>query len=48
MLANGRVIATYQDSPVTDYYNKQHPGQFVVGGSVSIVMLLKFLKWEDQ
>ena len=34
LLANGRVVATYQDSPVTDYYNKQHPGQFVVGGSV--------------
>ena len=36
MLANGRVVVTYQDSPVTDYYNKQHPGQFAVGGSVSI------------
>lgn len=34
LLANGRVVATYQDSPVTDYYNKQHPGQFAVGGSV--------------
>jgi len=34
LLANNRVVATYQDSPVTDYYNKQHPGQFTVGGSV--------------
>lgn len=34
LLANNRVVATYQDSPVTDYYIKQHPGQFSVGGSV--------------
>ena len=34
LLANQRVVATYQDSPVTDYYNKLHPGQFAVGGSV--------------
>jgi polar amino acid transport system substrate-binding protein len=34
LLANNRVVATYQDSPVTDYYIKQHPGQFQVGGSV--------------
>jgi polar amino acid transport system substrate-binding protein len=34
LLANGRVDATYQDSPVTDYYNKINPGQFEVGGSV--------------
>ncbi len=34
LLASGRVVATYQDSPVTDYYNKLHPGQFTVGGSV--------------
>lgn len=34
LLATGRVVATYQDSPVTDYYNKLHPGQFTVGGSV--------------
>ncbi len=34
LLANNRVVATYQDSPVTDYYNKQNPGQFEVGGSV--------------
>jgi len=34
LLASGRVVATYQDSPVTDYFNKQHPGQFAVGGSV--------------
>jgi polar amino acid transport system substrate-binding protein len=34
LLANNRVVATYQDSPVTDYYLKQHPGQFDIGGSV--------------
>ena len=34
LLATGRVVATYQDSPVTDYYNKLHPGQVTVGGSV--------------
>jgi polar amino acid transport system substrate-binding protein len=34
LLANNRVVATYQDSPVTDYYIKQHPGTFEVGGSV--------------
>lgn len=34
LLANGRVDATYQDSPVTDYYNKINPGQFEVGGSI--------------
>ena len=34
LLATSRVVATYQDSPVTDYYNKLHPGQFSVGGSV--------------
>jgi polar amino acid transport system substrate-binding protein len=34
LLATNRVVATYQDSPVTDYYIKLHPGQFVVGGSV--------------
>ncbi len=34
LLATGRVVATFQDSPVTDYYNKLHPGQFTVGGSV--------------
>jgi polar amino acid transport system substrate-binding protein len=34
LLASGRVVATYQDSPVTDYYNHQHAGQFAVGGSV--------------
>ncbi len=34
LLANRRVDATYQDSPVTDYYNKINPGQFEVGGSV--------------
>ncbi len=34
LLATNRVVATYQDSPVTDYFIKQHPGQFAVGGSV--------------
>lgn len=34
LLATNRVVATYQDSPVTDYYNKLNPGQFQVGGSV--------------
>ncbi len=34
LLADQRVVATFQDSPVTDYYNKQHPGKFDVGGSV--------------
>jgi polar amino acid transport system substrate-binding protein len=34
LLVNSRVVATYQDSPVTDSYIKQNPGQFDVGGSV--------------
>lgn len=34
LLANNRVVATYQDSPVTDYFIKQNPGRFDVGGSV--------------
>ncbi len=34
LLVNRRVAATYQDSPVTDYYIKLNPGQFTVGGSV--------------
>ncbi len=34
LLANNRVDATFQDSPLTDYYNKLNPGQFTVGGSV--------------
>jgi polar amino acid transport system substrate-binding protein len=34
LLANNRVVATYQDSPVTDYYIKLNPSQFEVGGSV--------------
>ncbi len=34
LLANGRVDATYQDSPVTDYYLSLNPGQFEVGGAV--------------
>jgi polar amino acid transport system substrate-binding protein len=35
LLATNRVVATYQDSPVTDYYNKLFPGRFTVGGSVA-------------
>lgn len=34
LLATGRVDATYQDSPVTDYYLSLNPGQFDVGGVV--------------
>jgi polar amino acid transport system substrate-binding protein len=34
LLVNHRVVATYQDSPVSDYYIKQNPGQFEIGGSV--------------
>lgn len=34
LLANHRVDATFQDSPVTDYYIKQNPGQFDIGGTV--------------
>ncbi|HET8845327.1 MAG TPA: ABC transporter substrate-binding protein [Ktedonobacteraceae bacterium] len=34
-LANKRVDATYQDSPVSDYYLKQNPGQFEIGGTVA-------------
>ena len=34
LLVNHRVDATYQDSPVSDYYIKQNPGQFEIGGSV--------------
>src|SRR5579864_9431404 len=34
LLVNKRVDATYQDSPVTDYYLKQNPGQFEIGGTV--------------
>lgn len=34
LLATNRVVATYQDSPVTDYYIQQNPGQFEVGGQV--------------
>lgn len=34
LLGTGRVVATYQDSPITDYYLKQHPAQFEVAGSV--------------
>ncbi|MBV9691750.1 MAG: ABC transporter permease subunit [Ktedonobacteraceae bacterium] len=34
LLATGRVAATYQDSPITDYYLQQNAGRFDVGGSV--------------
>lgn len=34
LLANKRVVATYQDSPVTDYYISQNGSQFEIGGSV--------------
>ncbi len=34
LLVNRRVVATYQDSPVTDYYLSQNSGQFDIGGSV--------------
>ncbi len=34
LLVNHRVVVTYQDSPLTDYYNKLNPGQFTIGGSV--------------
>lgn len=34
LLVNHRVDATYQDSPVSDYYLKQNPGQFEIGGTV--------------
>ena len=34
LLTSNRVVATYQDSPVTDYYVKQNPDLFEVGGAV--------------
>ncbi len=34
LLTNNRVVATYQDLPVTDYYVKQNPDRYAVGGSV--------------
>lgn len=34
LLVNKRVVATYQDSPVSDYYIKQNPGHFEIGGSI--------------
>lgn len=34
LLAQRQVVATFQDSPVTDYYILQHPGHFAVGGSL--------------
>jgi polar amino acid transport system substrate-binding protein len=35
LLATNRVVATYQDSPVTDYFIKLNPGRFTVAGSVT-------------
>ncbi len=32
LLMNKHVVATYQDAPVTDYFIKQNPGRFEVGG----------------
>lgn len=34
LLVNGRVDATFQDSPVTDYYLQLNPDRFEVGGSI--------------
>ena len=34
LLMDKHVAATYQDAPVTDYFMKQNPGRFEVGGSV--------------
>ncbi len=34
LLVNKRVMATFQDSPVTDYYLKQNAAQFEVAGSI--------------
>ena len=34
LLVTGRVNATFQDSPVTDYYLKLNPGRFQVAGSI--------------
>jgi polar amino acid transport system substrate-binding protein len=34
LLMSNRVVATYQDSPVTDFYIKQNPDLFDVGGAV--------------
>src|SRR5947209_4681124 len=34
LLIDQRVVATFQDSAVTDYFNKLHPGRFVVGEPV--------------
>ena len=34
LLKERRVVATYQDSPVTDYFIKLNPGRFAVGGPI--------------
>lgn len=33
-LREGTVVAIYQDSPVTDYFIKQNPGRFEIGGEI--------------
>jgi polar amino acid transport system substrate-binding protein len=35
LLATNQVVATYQDSTVTDYYAKQDPAHFAAGGPVN-------------
>ena len=34
LLLNKHVVASYQDAPVTDYFIKQYPGHFEVGGPI--------------
>jgi polar amino acid transport system substrate-binding protein len=34
LLLSKRVVASYQDAPVADYFMKQNPGRFEVGGPV--------------
>jgi len=34
LLLSKRVVASYQDAPVADYFMKQNPGRFEIGGSV--------------
>lgn len=34
LLAEGRVVATFQDSSTSDYFMKLHPGQFTLGSPV--------------
>ncbi|HTK07614.1 MAG TPA: ABC transporter substrate-binding protein [Ktedonobacteraceae bacterium] len=35
LLKTGRVVATYQDAPVSDYYIHQDPSLFAIGGQVT-------------